>query len=94
MEAFNITRILKNGTITYFTVAKDADTAIKELGLKRYGAKNVKVNSATITQIEQHIENLNNVEIYEEFKKGELCVNEILKKQYLEALEILKRKVS
>ena len=93
MDAFNVTRTLKHGSITTLTIAKDADTAIKELGLKRFGAKNVKAQPATIAEIQQYIQTLDTIEIYDEFKKGELCINDVLKEQYTEVLQKRERKV-
>ena len=78
MNAFIVKRIMKDGEMEVFTVAHNENQAIKDLDLARYGRKHVKVRLATVEEIEDYLKTLQTVEIYEDTKKGEACINDQL----------------
>jgi hypothetical protein len=69
MGVYHVTRhFTKNpgSSISWITIADNADQAIKELDLKRYGRKLVKVREATVEEIQDYIKSLEKIEVYTE----------------------------
>jgi len=68
MNVFYVTRHLKTpgNSISWITIAENENCALKELNLKKYGRKFVKVREATNEEILAYMEDLKKVDVYTE----------------------------